>query len=103
MSMNAMSFESRLTIMTTDVGSVILTPCASRPTASAAQGGGDDDAADDDACDDGVNMVPTPDSLERRLQAHARQEVPELVATLGVSSTCVRWNDSRSLSVRWKL
>ena len=36
MSMNPMSFESRLTIMTTDVGSVILTPCACRPTASAA-------------------------------------------------------------------
>ena len=36
MSMNPMSFESRLTIMTTDVGSVILTPCASRPVAAAA-------------------------------------------------------------------
>ena len=35
MSMNAMSFESRFTIMTTDVGSVILTPWASRADAPA--------------------------------------------------------------------
>jgi hypothetical protein len=32
MSMNAISFESRLTIMTTDVGSVILTAGAWAPT-----------------------------------------------------------------------
>ena len=35
-SMNPMSFESRLTIITTEVGSVILTPCASMPMVAAA-------------------------------------------------------------------
>ena len=48
MSMNAMSFESRLTIITTDVGSVILTSCASqagrqrREHAAAMSAAGDD-------------------------------------------------------------
>src|SRR6185503_18540828 len=79
MSMNPMSFESRLTIITTFVGSGTRTPCASTVALAAA-------AATPAARSEPrmmrralCNMMNAPGS-ERGLQPDARQQIAELLA-----------------------
>src|SRR5688572_25391039 len=80
MSMNAISFESRWTIITTERGSVILTSCASsaapRPAAPARAMA----RAVPNRMVRGLNIGSTPNQLESRLGPDARQQVAEFLA-----------------------
>src|SRR5437016_4416426 len=84
MSMNEMSFESRFTIITTDVGSVSLTSAARSDNPSAVANSAAAVAAITSRFLS--NIVRSPfRRLETRLQADARQEIPELRdAVLGI-------------------
>src|SRR6185503_13761373 len=82
MSMNAMSLESRSTIMTTERGSVILTSCASRPAARPIAPARATVRAVPKRMVRGFNMVLLLNQLEGRLEPDAGQQVAELLAPL---------------------
>ena len=108
MSMNAMSFESRLTIITTDVGSATLTPAAlqRRP-----RDGRDADDDRDAEANTTMRLTLIHDVLltpMNRLESSPAAGCPAggsrtSSARSAESSTCCSVNDSRSRSVSRKL